>query len=183
MTPLRRGEENPAGRDFPGWGCKVKRARIFCILTAGCALALAGTAAGAGEPAHRSGLPDTRLTPGAVAETRTAVICVRGYLQAHRVWHDKIGTLAKYGISPDQADLFEDDDLIPVCLGGENASPLNHWAQPYDATPGAADKDVLERRLCTRACLTRDDAQLARYQAAFAKDWVALWQQEQGSPR
>jgi len=22
--------------------------------------------------------------------------------------------------------LFEDDNLIPVCLGGENASPLNH---------------------------------------------------------
>jgi hypothetical protein len=37
----------------------------------------------------------------------------------------------------------EDDDLIPVCLGGDNASPL-YLPQSYCATPGAADKDALE---------------------------------------
>jgi hypothetical protein len=59
-------------------------------------------------------LPNREVTPGAIAEARTAVICVHGYARAHRVWHDKIGTLAKYGIAPDRAPLFEDDDLIPV---------------------------------------------------------------------
>jgi hypothetical protein len=47
-------------------------------------------------------------------------------------------------------------------------------------TPGpwaAADKDILEKQVCTEICLTRDDAQLAKYQAAFAKDWVALYRQ------
>jgi|SRR6516164_292751 hypothetical protein len=61
------------------------------------------------------------LTPGAFAESSTAVICVRGYDRAHRVWHDKAGTLAKYHIAPSDAALYEDDDLIPVCLGGDNA--------------------------------------------------------------
>ena len=122
-------------------------------------------------------LPDQKLTPGAVAETRTAGICVRGYERAHRVWHDKASSLAKYGIRQDQADLFEDDDLIPVCLGGDNASPLNHWPQAYDVAPGAADKDVLERRICIEICRLRDDHLLAKYQAAFAKDWVALWRE------
>src|SRR6516162_3130685 len=34
---------------------------------------------------------------------------------------------------------------------------------------------MLERQLCTEICMSRDDAQLARYQAAFARDWTALW--------
>ena len=36
---------------------------------------------------------------------------------------------------------------------------------------------MLERQLCTAVCFSRDDGQLARYQAAFARDWTALWRQ------
>jgi len=64
-----------------------------------------------------------------------------------------------------------------VCLGGDNASPLNHWPQPLGGEWGAEKKDLLERQLCTEICLSRDDGQLARYQAAFARDWTALWHQ------
>jgi hypothetical protein len=103
--------------------------------------------------------------------------CVHGYAKAHRVWRDKSGTLAKYGIAADRAFLFEDDDLVLVCLGGNNASPLNHWPQPLSGEWGAEKKDALEQRVCSEICLTRDDAQLARYQAAFAKNWVALYRQ------
>jgi integrase len=66
-------------------------------------------------------MPDSQLTPGAVADTDPAVVCARGYSRSHRVWHDKIGTLLKYGIPPAEADRYEDDDLVPVCLGGDNA--------------------------------------------------------------
>src|SRR5215468_8219777 len=93
-------------------------------------------------------LPDHNLTPGAVAETSTEAICAPGYARAHRVWHDKAATLAKYGITPDKAALYEDDDLIPVCLGGDNASPLNNWPQLNSAQPGAWDKDQLEAHIC-----------------------------------
>jgi hypothetical protein len=129
--------------------------------------------------ASESGLlPNSALSPGAVAETRSAVICVRGYDRAHRVWHDKASTLAKYGIPEFEAAKYEDDDLIPVCLGGDNASPLNHWPQSNSATPGAADKDMLEQRSCREVCRTRDDNLPAKYQAAFATDWVALWREQ-----
>jgi hypothetical protein len=67
--------------------------------------------------------PNKELTP---ALCIAAVLCVRGYAKAHRVWRDKAGTLAKYGIARDRAS---DDDLIPVCLGGNNASPPNHLPQ------------------------------------------------------
>ena len=134
----------------------------------------AGSAASAGDSRY---LPDPRLTPGAVISTHTADICARGYDRAHRVWHDKSGTLAKYRIPQSAAGQFEDDDLVPVCLGGANEDPANHWAQPNAGQWAAADKDTLEKQVCTEICLTRDDAQLAKYQAAFAKDWVALYQQ------
>jgi hypothetical protein len=45
---------------------------------------------------HGDCLPNSRLSPGAFTETRTAAIYVRGYDRPHRVWHDKAATLAKY---------------------------------------------------------------------------------------
>ena len=118
-------------------------------------------------------LPNPALTPGAVAEMRTEVICAPGYSRAHRTWRDKAGTLAKYGIPFDQAAQFEDDDLIPVCAGGDNADPRNHWPQPWALGPRRAGK-INWRRGSARRRADRDDAELSRYQAAFARGWVAL---------
>jgi hypothetical protein len=61
-------------------------------------------------------MPDPQLTPGAVADTDPAIVCAPGYSRSHRVWHDKTGTLAKYGIRPADADRYEDDDRVPICL-------------------------------------------------------------------
>jgi hypothetical protein len=123
-------------------------------------------------------LSDLHLTLGAVAENHADAICVRGDDREHRVWHDKAGTLAKYGVSLSAADQYEDDDLVPVCLGGDNASPQNHWPQSYAGKWGADRKDELERRLCAEICRTRDDAELARYQADFPENWIALYQMQ-----
>jgi hypothetical protein len=43
--------------------------------------------------------------------------------------------------------------------------------QPFDE---ASRKDRLEARICAKVCIDCDDAELARYQAAFAHDWTAL---------
>jgi hypothetical protein len=109
------------------------------------------------EPAGAG--PDPRLTPGAIASTNAAEICAPGYARAHRVWHAKAFTLQRYGISPDRARDFEDDDLVPICIGGDNASPLNHWPEPWDQ---AQRKDSLEHWACRAACeglLTLENAQ------------------------
>jgi hypothetical protein len=89
-------------------------------------------------------MPDPQLTPGAVADTDPVIICAPGYSRSHWVWHDKIGTLAKYGIPPADADQYEDDDRVPICLGGDNASALNHWPEPWDE---AEQKDELKGRM------------------------------------
>jgi hypothetical protein len=105
-------------------------------------------------------LPNAKLTPGAIIKTSTstAAICVRGYARAHRVWHDKAGALAKYHIPRGVVGEFEGDDLIPVCLGGDYASPLNHWPQPNTGQWGAAAMDELEWKICGESSLKRDDA-------------------------
>jgi hypothetical protein len=46
-----------------------------------------------------------------------------------------------------------------ICLGGDNASPLNHWAQPNAGEWDAAAKD------CARAHLHRDRPQSATPEA------------------
>jgi hypothetical protein len=38
---------------------------------------------------------------------------------------------------------------VPICLGGDNSSPLNHWPEPWDK---AERKDELERRMCRAVC-------------------------------
>jgi hypothetical protein len=78
--------------------------------------------------------------------------CAPRYSRAHRVWRDKVGTLAKYGIPLADAGRYEDDDRAPMCLGGDNASPLNHWPEPWDE---AERKDELERRICRAVCSGR----------------------------
>jgi hypothetical protein len=45
------------------------------------------------------------------------------------------------------------NDLIPVCLGGNNASPLNHWPQLISGELGAEAKDAFEHRACSEICL------------------------------
>jgi hypothetical protein len=62
-----------------------------------------------------------------------AIVCAPGYSRSHRMWHDKIGTLAKYGIPPTEAHRYEDErPRAGVCLGGDNASAPNHWPEPWD---------------------------------------------------
>jgi hypothetical protein len=107
--------------------------------------------------------PNPHLTPGAVSTTDLAVICVPGFNQRPRAWHDKLGTLLKYGLSLDQAMEVEDDDLIPRCLGGDNASPANHWPEPIDQ---ARQKDRIEAEVCRAVCS-------GNYPLAAAQHWFA----------
>lgn len=111
-------------------------------------------------------MPDPALTPGAVAETDPAVICAPGYDRAHRVWRSQAGTFAKYGVPAAERPDYVDDDRVPVCLGGDNAAPTNHWPQPRAQ---ALVKDRLERRLCRMVC--GGEISVPAAQAVFLGDW------------
>jgi hypothetical protein len=142
----------------------VPVARLFVTFAALTSIALPAFAGMA--PA----MPDPQLTPGAVADTDPAIICAAGYSRSHRVWHDKISTLTKYGVPLADARQYEDDDRVPICLGGDNASPLNHWPQPWDQ---AEQKDELERRICRAVCA--GELALPAGQAMFLGDWRSAY--------
>lgn len=111
-------------------------------------------------------MPDPILTPGAIADTDPAIVCAPSYSRSHRVWRDQTGTLLKYGIPLADRNDYTDDDRVPVGLGGDNASPLNHWAQPWRE---AEDKDQLEDRLRREVC--SGQMTLPAAQAVFLGDW------------
>jgi len=114
--------------------------------------------------------PNPILTPGAVATTDIHEVCGRvaglTYSRRHRVWHNKAETLAKYGLLPSAAHAVEDDDRVPVCLGGNNASPLNHWPEPWG---DARKKDHFEDWSCRAVCTGH--IPLATAQGWFLGDW------------
>ena len=111
-------------------------------------------------------MPDPALTPGAVATTDPAVICAPGYARAHRTWRGRQNTMREYDIAPSEWRDYTDDDRVPVCLGGDNASPKNHWAQPFDE---ALVKDRLEDEMCREVCA--GEISLPAAQAIFLGDW------------
>jgi hypothetical protein len=128
--------------------------------------------------------PDPQLTPGAVASHDVAEVCARDsrgrytYSPTHRVWHDKRGTLAKYGTPRSQSRLSEDDDRVPLWLGGDNADPRNHWPQPRKE---AEFKDLLERQVCIAVC-DRHSMSLAVAQRLFLGDWRQAHRAINGEP-
>jgi hypothetical protein len=114
------------------------------------ALIVLSAAAGAQAQAQaQAQTPDPNLTPGAVATTNRSEICARGYARAHRSWAAKWLTLRRYNIPRAQSGAFEDDDLVPICLGGDNSSLLNHWPEPWAQ---AERKDELESETCRAVC-------------------------------
>jgi hypothetical protein len=129
--------------------------------------------------------PNPALTPGAVASHNLAEVCARDpggrytFSPSHRTWHNKPDTLAKYGIPRSEVYLYEDDDRLPLCAGNDNASPANHWPQPWDE---ARLKDQLEREICIRLC-DRRSISLDEAQAIFLGDWRVTYRKIFGSER
>lgn len=115
-----------------------------------------GSAAWAQHPAPTGPYPhdpDPSLTPGAIATSDIGEICARvnglTYTKRHRVWTGQLDTLRKYGIDPQRHAEFEDDDLVPVCLGADNSDPHNHWPEAW---PQALVKDKLDAAACRLVC-------------------------------
>lgn len=132
------------------------------------------SAAALAQPAE---VPDPTLTPGVIASTDESEVCARSagltYTKRHRAWTHQWDTFAKYGLPYAPHD-YEDDDRVPVCLGGGNADPRNHWPQPSDRLVadrwGYETKDIMDAGACRLVCQGKVSLQEA--QGWFlAPDW------------
>ena len=133
-------------------------------------------------------VPDPELTPGAVASGDTAEVCESdgrpgsAYSRVHREMNEaqRRADFARYGILWADRQLYEDDHLVPLCLGGADAA-ANRWPQPRSGEWGSYEKDRLESYACRNVCagsLSLDEAQ--RWFLAPA-DWREAYRRIFGS--
>jgi hypothetical protein len=138
---------------------------------------------------HRAGLPDSRMTPGAInpavaPATLDATICLPGWTRTVRppsayTSSLKLAQILEYGYSDRDPKHYEEDHLVPLELGGAPRDPRNLWPQPETAIlsdgmrVGADTKDQLENALHREVC--GGTRELAEAQVAIAGDWVAAW--------
>lgn len=118
-------------------------------------------------------LPDSGVTPGAVATRDTAVVCHRSTVTVrHTTAAMKTAVYRSYRITTHPTGSYEVDHLIPLELGGAD-TVTNLWPEPAAPLPGFHQKDVLENTLHRLACtgaIALDSAQ-----RGIARDWVRMY--------
>ena len=133
--------------------------------------------------AGMDGLPDTRLTPGAINPNVTPqnihdTICVRGYSKSIRPpasYTNKLKRkqIMQYGYWDRNRSHYEEDHLISLELGGSPADPKNLWPEPRRVQWGAKEKNELENVLHKAVC--DDTIPLAQAQHEIAADWIGAY--------
>ncbi len=153
-----------------------------CTFPTAGATTMAGTApVAAGVAAATSGLPDPRLTPGAInpAVTQANIqqtICVRGYTKTIRPPERYTETLKhrqlrEYGYADQHIWHYEEDHLVSLEVGGAPLDPRNLWPEPRYGKWGSFVKDKLANDLHWRVCHGRISLRAA--QRVFETNWVA----------
>ena len=127
----------------------------------------------AAPPLEAGVLPNRALTPGAVAEKTTAVVCHRSTrtVRPPESYTErlKIEQIAEYGYTDTRLGDYEEDHLIPLELGGNPTDPKNLWPEPRGGAEPASDKDRVENALHAHVCAGKTT--LAAAQSAIAIDW------------
>jgi hypothetical protein len=130
-------------------------------------------------------LPDPSLTPGSI-DTRVtqaniaSTICARGYtrtVRPSRYYTDSLKRrqIAQYRYVDRNPELYEEDHLVPLNLGGHPTDEHNLWPEPRTGQWGADRKDELEYTLYRLVCSRT--VSLAQAQAEIAHDWIHAYQE------
>jgi len=156
----------------------TRTGRIVVAVVAVAAALFGGVATAAADPRD---LPDTKLTPGAVATESVPLVCRAGYARSVRpkgaLWrklkdeaYDRYGLPRGHRSEIDAAGhrhaAFAIDHLIPIELGGAPTDLRNLWPQPRIA---AKHKDEVENELHEFVCDGRIRLETAQH--AIARNW------------
>jgi len=124
---------------------------------------------------HDPVVPDSRLSPGDVLTSDTAVICVPGYTKTVRNVPQalKEQVYREYNITGRAPGEYEIDHIISLELGGSN-SIRNLFPESFKSQPlNAHVKDTLENKLHDLACSGKVTMQEA--QQAIASNWTTAY--------
>jgi len=167
------------------WESTLRRkiSRTSLLLTSGILLAASVglSACGAAVYTAESGLPNVKLTPGAVnpsvtqANIRTT-ICVSGWTATVRPPVSYTNKLkfnqlnSGYNLNGDlNMKDYEEDHIVPLEVGGNPSSPLNLFPEPRHIKLSAFLKDQLENRIHRLVC--SGQLSLKSGQAIFLTNW------------
>lgn len=147
-------------------------------------------AGGTETAASEIGLPDGKLTPGAVDPAANqgnvaTTVCKPGWAKSIRPPSAytsalKLVQIVEYGYADRNPSHYQEDHLVPLELGGAPRDRRNLWPEPNvavlpDGTAvGSTQKDALEDALHARVCdgsLTLDEGQ-----RMMAGNWVTAWE-------
>ncbi|HVY06859.1 MAG TPA: hypothetical protein VHB46_12865 [Burkholderiales bacterium] len=125
-------------------------------------------------------IPDHERTPGAINQHVTQAniehtVCVPGWTSKIRpptAYTNKMKARQMRELNlPGKAKDYEEDHLVPLCVGGHPTDHRNLWPEPREGQWAAKFKDQLETSVCRAIC--RGALTLEEGQAIFlTPDWT-----------
>lgn len=160
---------------------RTSRTSALVALSFVLAATLGLSACGASTYSESSGLPNLKLTPGAInpAVTQATIrstICVVGWTATVRppvaytnqLKYDQLHS--GYNLDGDlNMKHYEEDHIVPLEVGGNPSSTLNLFPEPRNIKFGAYFKDQLENRIHQLVCSSQLSLHLA--QRVFLVNW------------
>ena len=144
------------------------------------ALITAGLTVGSGVAIAQNFIPDPARTPGAInphvtQDNAALTVCVAGWTRTIRPTSSYTSKLKAQQMRtlhlPGSARDYEEDHLVPLCVGGHPTDHRNLWPQPRRGQWSAKIKDQLEASVCRAVC--RGAMTLEEGRAIFLRpDWT-----------
>jgi len=139
------------------------------------------SACGAAVYSEDSGLPNTKLTPGAVNPdvdqgNIRSTICVAGWTATvrppvnytNKLKYDQLHS--GYNLNGDlNMKHYEEDHIVPLEVGGNPSSPLNLFPEPRNIKFSSYLKDQLENRIHQLVCSNQLTLKVG--QTIFLTNW------------
>ena len=134
--------------------------------------------------------PDHTRTPGAInhhvtQDNAALTVCVAGWTRTIRpassytskLKAQQMRTLHLLGKARD----YEEDHLVPLCVGGHPTDHRNLWPQPRRGQWSAKIKDQLEGSICRAVCrgaMTLEEGHAIFLRPDWTKEYVKFFQLE-----
>jgi len=143
---------------------RTSRASLLITTSLLLAASLGLSACGAATYSENSGLPNVKLTPGAINPAVTqanirSTICVVGWTATVRPPANYTNQLkynqlhSGYNLDGDlNMKDYEEDHIVPLEVGGNPSSPLNLFPEPHNIKYSSYVKDQLENQIHLLVC-------------------------------
>ena len=160
---------------------RTSRASLLITTSLLLAASLGLSACGAATYSENSGLPNVKLTPGAINPAVTqanirSTICVVGWTATVRPPVNYTNQLkynqlhSGYNLDGDlNMKDYEEDHIVPLEVGGNPSSPLNLFPEPHNIKYSSYVKDQLENQIHLLVCSGK--LSLKAGQEIFLTNW------------